>query len=174
MRIGIHAVGLLVVGGEVLDTCSDVVLLYTENICGSSSTRHHGILRIILEVTSAERVAHDVDGRGQQHIGTILLHFLTNGLSDLLDELCVPGRSQQRSYGEVGAIVGCRVPLSGSIDAQSRGSVSQYHGRDAQRVEGIGGASGSRHEAHGCAYHSIVARESGHPDTDYEVSFVFE
>ena len=75
----------------MLDAGSHIVLLNASDIGTSGLTSHHGILRIILEVTPAERITHDVQGRGQQHIGTIFLHLLTDGLSYLFDQLGVPG-----------------------------------------------------------------------------------
>ena len=131
MRIGVHAVGLLIVGSEVLDTRAHIVLLYASDVSGSRLTSHHRILRVVLEVTSAERVTHDVQGRSQQHIGTILLHLFTNGLANLFNQLGVPGRGQQRTNGEVSAVIGIVIALTGSVDTQSGRTVGQYHSRDS-------------------------------------------
>ena len=131
MRIGIHAVGLLVVGSKVLDTRADIILLDTKDIGSSCLSCHNRILGIVLEVTSTERVTHDVECRRQQHIGTILLYLLTDCLSYLLDELGVPCGSQQRSDGEVGAVVSSGITLAGSIDTQSGRTVSKNDGWDA-------------------------------------------
>ena len=106
MCIVVHAVGFLIVGRKVLDAGTYIVLLHTGDIGSSSLTSHHGIFRVVLEVTTAQWVTHDVQGRGQQHVGTILFDLLADGLSHLLDELGVPGRGQQGSDGEVGAVVG--------------------------------------------------------------------
>ena len=90
VSIVIHAVCLLVIGGKVLDAGTNVILLNTGDIGRSCLTSYNRILRVILEVTSAQRVTHNVEGRSQQHVGTILLHLLTNSLTYLLDELGVP------------------------------------------------------------------------------------
>ena len=129
--IRIHAVGLLVVGSEVFDARTNVVLLNASDIGRSRLTSHHGILRVVLEVTTAEGVTHDVQGRCQQHVGAILLHLFANGLSYLLDEFGVPGRGQQGADGEVGAVVGRRVTLTRRIDTESGRTVSQHDRRNA-------------------------------------------
>ena len=100
----------------MLDAGTNVVLLNTGDIGGSRLTSHHGILRVILEVTTAEGVTHNVQGRCQQHIGTIFLHLLSHGGTHLFYELSVPCRGQQRSDGEMRAIVGSRVTLTRGVD----------------------------------------------------------
>ena len=169
-----HAVGLLIVGSEVLDACTHVVLLHTGDIGTGSLTSHHGVLRVVFEVTATEGVAHDVQGRGQQHVGTILLHLLADGLTHLFDELGVPGRGKQGADGEVGTVIGGRVTLTGCIDAESGRTVGQYDGRDAERVERIGGTSGTRHEVLRGTDDGLITRESGHTCSDDEVGLVFE
>ena len=131
MCIGIHAVGLLIVGGEVLDTCTHVVFLHTDDVGSCGLTSYHGILGVVFEVTAAKRVAHDIEGRCQQHVGTIFLYLLTNSLTNFLYQLCVPGRGQQCTNGEVCTIVSGRVAFPGSVDAQSGRTISQYDGRNA-------------------------------------------
>ena len=174
MGVGIHAVRLLVVGGEVLDARANVVLLHTFDIGRSGLTSHHGVLGVVLEVSAAQGVTHDVEGRGQQHVGTILLHLFTDGLTNLLNQLLVPGRSQQRTDGEVGAIVGGGVAFTFGVDAQSGRSVSQHHGRDTQRVERIGGTGSTRHQALRGTNHGIIAREAFHTYTNHEVGLVLK
>ena len=174
MRIGIHAVRLLVVGGEVFDTRAYVVLLHTGDVGGSGLAGHYGILGIILEVTAAERVTHDVQGRRQQNVGTVLLDFFTDGLAHLFHQLCVPGRGEQRTDGEVCAIVRGLVALTLGVDAQSGRTVSQYHGRNAERVERIGGAGSTRYQVFRGTYHGFVAGESGHTNTNHKVGLVLK
>ena len=158
----------------MLDARAHVVLLHTGDIGGSGLARHHGVLRVVFEVSAAEGVAHDVQGWGQQHVGTVLLHLLADGLADLFHELGVPGRGEQGADGEVGTVIGGRVTLTGCIDAESGRTVGQHDGGDAERVEGIGGTSGAWHEVLRGADYSLVAREALHTRTDDEVGLVFE
>ena len=158
----------------MLDARADIVLLNTSDIGTSGLTSHYGILRVVLEVTSAEGVTHDVQGRSQQHVGTIFLHLFADGLTNLLHELGVPGRGEQGTDGEVCAVIGGIVTFTGSVDTESGRTVSEYDGRDAERVERIGGTSGTRHKALGSANDSVIAREAGHTCSDDEVGLVFE
>ena len=164
----------MVVGSKVLDARTHVVLLNARDVGGSSPTCHYGVLGVVLEVTTAEGVTHDIQGGRQQHIGTILLHLFTNGLTNFFDKLGIPGGSQQGANGKVGAIVSSAVAFTSSVDAQSGRTVGQYDGRDAQRVEGIGGAGSTRHETLGGTDDGIVARESFHTHTNHEVRLVLE
>ena len=158
----------------MLDAGTHIVLLNASDIGTGSLSCHHGILRVILEVTTAEGVTHDVQGRSQQHVGTILLHLLTDGLSYLFDQLGVPGRGEQRTNGEMGAVVSGGVTLTGSVDTEPGRTVSQYDSRDAERVEGIGGTSGTGYETLGGTNHGIVATEASHTNTNHEVGLVLE
>ena len=174
MCIIVHTVRLLVIGSKVLDTGTHIVLLDTCDIGGSGLTRHDGIFGIVLEVTAAERVTHNIEGWSQQHIGTIFLHFLTDGLSYFLNEFGVPCRGQQCSDGEMCTVIGGRITLTGSIDAQSGRTVGKNDSRDSNGVERIGGTSGTRHQVTGSANHGVIARETLHTCSDNKVSLVFE
>ena len=174
MRIGIHAVGLLVVGSEVLDTRAHIIFLHTFDIGRSGLTGHHGILGVVLEVSSTQGVTHDVEGRSQQHVGTILLHLLTNGLTNLFYQLGIPRRGQQCSDGEVGAIVSGRVTITLGIDTKSGRTVGKNYGGNAQRVERVGGTGSTRHKTLSGTDDCIVARESFHTHANHEVGLVLE
>ena len=146
----------------------------TSDIGTSGLTGHHGILRIVLEVTSAEGVTHDVQGRSQQYVGTILLHLFADSLTNLLYKLSIPSRGEQSADGEVCAVIGSRVTLTGRIDTESGRTVGQYDGRNAERVERIGGTSGTRNETAGGADDGVIAREASHTCSDDEMGLVFE
>ena len=158
-HIGIvaHAIGLLIVGSKMLDTGTDIVLLNTLDIGSSRLTGHNGIFTIVFEVTAAKRVTHDVQGWGQQHVGAILLHLLSHGDTHLFDQLSVPCRGKQCTDGEVRAVIGSRVTLTGSIDTESCRTISQHDGRDAERVERIGSTSGTGHQILRSANHGLIA-----------------
>ena len=91
MCIGIHAVGLLVVGSKVLDAGTNIVLLNAGNVGSSRLTSNNRIFRVVLEVTSAQWVTHNVECRSQQYVGTIFFNLFTDSLSHLFNELGVPG-----------------------------------------------------------------------------------
>ena len=172
--IVVHAVRLLVVGGKVLDARAHAVGLHTVDVGGSGLAGHQGVFRVVFEVAPAERAAHDVEGRGQEHVGAILLHLLSDGGAHLLNEGCVPCAGQQRADGEVGAVVGLRVALAGGVDAQARRAVGQHDGRNLQRVERVGGAGSTRHQVLRGADDGIVAREAHHASANDKVCLVFE
>ncbi len=66
----------------MLDARTHVVLLNTFDIGASGLTCYDRILTVVLEVTAAQRVTHDVQRGSQQHVGTILLHFFADGLTN--------------------------------------------------------------------------------------------
>ena len=127
-----HTIGLLVVGSKVLDTGTHIVLLNASDIGSSSLTCHNRVLRIVLEVTATKGITHDVQCGSQQYIGAILLYLFTNGLTYFFNELCVPCRSKQGSYGEVSAIIRGRVALTCRVDTESGRTISQDNGGNAQ------------------------------------------
>ena len=174
VRIGVHAVGFLVVGSEVLDARTHLILLDAPDIRRGRFAGHHGVFGVVFEVASAERVSHDIDGRSQEHVGTILLHLLTDGGSHLLDELGVPCRGEQGADGEMRTVVSSLVALSGGIDTKSGRSVGQHDGGYAERIEREGGSGSSRHEAACGSDDSIVAAYALHTCSDDEMRFVLE
>ena len=91
MRVIVHAVGLLVVSGKVLDTCTHTVRLYTANVCSTGFSGHDRIFRIVLEITSAQRTAHYIHGRSQQDICSVFLDLLADRRSNLFYKFGIPG-----------------------------------------------------------------------------------
>ena len=158
-HIGIvaHAIGLLIVGSKMFDTGTDIVLLNTLDIGSSRLTGHNGIFTIVFEVTAAQWITHDIEGWGQQHVSAILLHLLSHGDTHLFDQLGVPCRGKQCADGEVRAVIGSRVTLTGSIDTESCRTIGQHDGRDAERVERIGSTSGTGHQILRSANHGLIA-----------------
>ena len=118
-RVVAGAVGLLVVVGEVLDGGTDIVLLDTADIGGGRLAGDDRVFGIVFEVTAVQRVAVDVQGRGQEHVGAVFMDFLTDGLADVLDEFLVPGGGEEGSDREMGAVVGRVVTLAGRVDAKA-------------------------------------------------------
>ena len=133
-----RTVGLLVVEGEMLHRGADTVGLYATHVGCRDLTGYEGILGVILEVAAIERIAMDVLGRSEEHVGAILEHFVAHGTTYLLDELLVPGAGQQGADGEVGAVVGLVVTFACGVDAEACGAVGEHSGGNAQASDGVG------------------------------------
>ena len=174
VRIVVHAVGLLVIGGKVLDARAHAVTLNTFDVGGCSLTDYQRVLTVVLEIAAAQRVAHDVHGWSQQHVGTVLLYFVADGSAHLLNEVGIPRRGKKGTDGKMGAVIGCAVTFTGGVNAQSGRTVRQHDGRDSQRIERIGRTCSPRHERAGSADDGIFAIETGHSGSDDEVRFVFK
>ena len=169
-----HAVGLLIVDREVLDRGAHAVALHAAHVCGGYLARYERIFRVVLEVAAAQRVAVQVQGRCQQHVGAVFEHLLADSLTYALDQLRVPCRRQKRTYGEVGAVVCRLVVLARGVDAQAGGAVCQHHGRYSQTLYWVGRAGGSRDEVAGLSDYGVVARVSGHAGAHDQMRLLFE
>ena len=167
-------VGLLVVVSEVLDGGTDIVLLDTADIGGGRLAGHERILGIIFEVTAVQRMTVNVQRRGEEHVGAVLVDFFTDGLADILDEFLVPSGSEEGSDREVGAVVGRIVAFAGRVDTQAGRTVSEDDGRDAEALEGAGGAGGAGHDGLGGADDGALAIIAGHAGADDERSLLFK
>ena len=106
------SVCLLVVICEMLYCRSHVVFLDATHVCGGRLAGNHRIFRIILKITAVKWMAMDVQRRGQIHIGTVFVHFLSHCSTNLLYKFLVPGGSEQGTDREVRTIVGVGVPFT--------------------------------------------------------------
>ena len=102
--VALTAVGLLVVQRKVLHGSSHMVALDSGHHGSCHLTGEHRILRVVLEVSAAERTSVDVDGGCQPCADIVLLCLSTAGSTYLLHDLRIPGTCKQSRAGECGGI----------------------------------------------------------------------
>ena len=73
--------GLLVVGHEMFKARAYAFVLYAFDYFRREDTRQIRVLRIILEIAAAQRVAHYVDAGSKQHVHAIAARFLAHKLA---------------------------------------------------------------------------------------------
>ena len=97
------AVGLLIVGGKVLDARAYAHRLHTTHIRGSHIGGNIRVRGHILVVTTAQGVAHVVYSRREQYIHAVVQHFFSNRFSHAIDEIRITRSGKQGSGREGGA-----------------------------------------------------------------------
>ena len=97
------AVGLLVVGGKVLNEGVHAPLSSAVDLGGSELAGQHAIFGVVLEVTSREGSAVQVHGRAIPAIVLGVGKLLSHGRANLLCQLLVPGLCHHHLGGELGA-----------------------------------------------------------------------
>ena len=100
--IDAQTVGLLVVGGEVLERGAHALGLHAGDDADRLMAGQVRVLGPIFEAAAAERVALDVDGGGPDHGHLLLDALLGHRLADLVDEFRVPGAGQAGRRREAG------------------------------------------------------------------------
>lgn len=104
--VGRLAAGLLGVHGEVLGARGDALRLDAAHVGGGHLAREVGVLREVLEVAAAQRVALDAQARAEQHVDALGRGLLGHGGADALAELLVPGVRHGDGGGEAGRGLG--------------------------------------------------------------------
>ena len=155
---------LLVVGHEVLEARADALRLDPFDHRRGQVPREQRIFGVVFEVAAAERVAHDVDAGGEDHVDAVGAGFAAHRLPLQACRAAVPGGGQRRGRGEAGAVAG-RGPLDGlsgeschgnarlvvdhlrggrrhGVDAHADGTVGQVDRGDAQLGQGAGPSRG--------------------------------
>ena len=89
------AVGLLVVACKMLHGCGDVLRLDATHHGRAHFAGEQRIFRIVFKISSAERIAVNVDRRCQPYGDIVLFYFLGACGSDLLNQGRVPGGGEQ-------------------------------------------------------------------------------
>ena len=99
-----HAIGFLIVGGEVLQRRPDVDALDSSHPCLPECAGQHRILRVVLEVAAAERGALEVHAGTEHDRHLPGERFGTDGLADTRCEFGVPclGQSDRRREARCG------------------------------------------------------------------------
>ena len=141
-----QAVGLLVVGGKVLERGAHALGLHAGDDADGLMAGQIRVFGPVFEAAAAERVALDVDA-GPEDDGHLLLDaFLGHGLAHPVDELRVPGAGQAGSRRETGGRHGIvQIGLAGAGRqrlAQAVGAVGDHvawdaFGLDALQVPGV-------------------------------------
>ena len=142
----LHAVGLLVVGRIVLGADTNSVALDAADIGRRHLAGQKRILREILEVAAAERVAVQVETRCKKYVCSVLLDFLAHSGSELFHQRCIPSRGQDRTYRESGGIKGLVSAGARRIDADAGRTVCEDGLGDAEARDGTGRAGGAGDE----------------------------
>ena len=130
-----QAIGLLVVGGEVLERSADALGLHARNDANGLMAGQIRIFGPVFEATAAERVALDVDAGAENHGHLLLNAFLGHGLAHLVDEFRIPGAGQARGRREAGCRHGVvQIGFTGAGCqglAQAVGAVGDHVARNA-------------------------------------------
>ncbi len=102
-----EAVGLGVVGDEVLDGGADAAGLDAAHVPGADPAGEVRVLAVRLEVAAAERRAVQVDRGGEQHVDALAAGLLGEEGAGAAGQLGVPGGGQRGRGGERhGGVVG--------------------------------------------------------------------
>ena len=154
---------LLRVDGKVLGRDAYALALYALDDRRAYQSRHDRVFRVVFEVASAERVAVQVHAWSQHDVDTIFQRLVADGLSHLFHQVGVPRRCQTRADGESRGIERLGSAVAVGVDVYPGRSVGHHGGRDAQPVDGHGGARSPGHQfllvtQHGPrAYEGVVA-----------------
>lgn len=95
-----EAVGLGVVGDEVLDGGADTALLYAGDVPGADPSGQVRVLAVGLEVAAAERGAVEVDGGGEEDVDALAAGLLGEQHACAAGEFRVPGGGQGGRGGQ--------------------------------------------------------------------------
>ena len=133
--VKVEPVEFLIVSGEMLDGCSDSLALDSADVASRDPAGQKRIFGVIFEVSAAQRIALDVDARGEQDIDSIFENLIAYGPADLLDKRWIPGGGEGGSDRELGAWA--------VVDPDSRRAVRQHDSRDAQPFYRVGCSGGT-------------------------------
>ena len=97
-----HAIGLLVVGREVLERRTDVDALHAAHPCFAECRRQERILGVVLEVAAAERGAFEVDAGAENDRDLAGECLGADGLADAVGKVGVPGLGESDSGRKAG------------------------------------------------------------------------
>ena len=118
-----HAVGLLVVGREVLHGRADALALDAPHQRAGQLTGHQRVLSEVLEVAAAQRVPLDVHAWTEQHADAERPALLAERDADGVQQFSVPGGGETDGRGKTGGrdgvvdadVVGCCALLAHAV-----------------------------------------------------------
>lgn len=115
-----HALVLGVVGDEVLHRRADTGRLHAAHVRGGEHGAQVRVLAEALEVASGQRMAVQVDGRGEEHVRALGARLLPERDADARDERRVPRRAEGAAAGEA-----CRAEPGPARATRPVGSVGE-------------------------------------------------
>ena len=146
------AVPLVVVGDEVLHRRPDPLGLHAVHHGRRHPARQERVLRVVLEVPPAERVAVDVERGPEEHVDAVLLRLVAHGAAHALHEVGVPRRGEERLDRERGAEVRARrVPFALRLDPEAGGAVGDDDRGDSEPADGDRRSRGAGNALRGLA-----------------------
>ena len=174
--VGVEAVGLLVVAGQVLDGHSPPrVGLDPVGDGGGDASGQQRVLGEVLEVASAQDGAVQVEGGGEPEVDAEALHLGSDDVSETLGECRVPGLGERGADGDGGGVLladlGGFAGFGGVCDAEGLasgvvheleeggGQAGVSQGEGALGVDAVGGGQA---QAGGAVGHDD-AGQSGDP-----------
>ena len=129
----------------MLDGCTHVVALDAPDVCGGHVTGEDGILGEILEITSAQRVAVDVDTGGKDDVDAVFKNFVAHCRGHLLHQVHVPGGGDKRADRETGTVERVGSTLAGGLDTEAGRAVGENCVGNAETGDGAGVAGSAGH-----------------------------
>ena len=129
----------------MFDACADALALYAFDVSRCDAGSQNGVFGIVFKVATAERCAMDVHAGSQKHVAAILQHFVADGFTHLLHQLCVPSRGQGDTYGETCAVECIVRSLTTRGYADSCRSVGQDGCGNAQSGDCVTGTCSTGH-----------------------------
>jgi len=159
------AVGFLVVHGEVLQAGAGTFALDAVDVGSGYLAHQHGVFGIILVVSSAEGVTHQVDTGGEEHVHTVVFHFGTQSPAYMVSSIRIERSCHRGARGEFGGVIGAAVELSFGSHRQAVRSVGKESRWDAQAWNVVGTSGGTG---------ELGVTAHRHAATDDEVHFLFK
>ena len=128
---------LLAVDCEMLRACGDAVALNAANQARCHTPGDNRIFGVVLEVTSAQRVALDVQARAEQHVHVKIVRFAAEGLAHFFGERRIPRISHGSCGREAGGRLGCadaEMVTFAELAAHTVGAVTHHEAGDVCAV----------------------------------------
>ena len=127
-----RTIRLLRIDSKVLGTHTSTLTLHALDIGGGNLSCYQRILTVVLKVTTTQWIAVQVHAWTKNHVTAIFLGLITDSLTNLADQFCIPRRSQTRTNGEGCSIVRLCRTLTSGVDTHSGRTVGEYRCRNPQ------------------------------------------
>ena len=139
--VGGHAQHLLAVGSEMLGTGRNALLLHAPDETGSHLACEVGILRVVLEGSSAQAAALGVQAGAKKHLHVLRPGVLADNAAQLLGDGLIPAVGVSRGRGNAGRLrrgVQAQVIALARLLAKTAGAIGERDGGDVQPFNGMG------------------------------------
>ena len=131
------ATQFLAVDCEMLRACGNAVALNAANQACCHTSGDNRIFGVVLEVTSAQRVALDVQAWAEQHVHVKIVRFVAEGLAHFFGERRIPRISHGSCGREAGGRLGCadaEMVTFAELAAHTVGAVTHHEAGDVCAV----------------------------------------